>query len=917
MSKFLLFKSLAQLCRDGLDGLVFWMKYRTIRPQDRRFFSLHYGQICALSFRVLGFAVPLKLYSFIAAKVVGRTELFDADYYLQTNTDVAKAGIDPVIHYCRYGDAEGRRPNPLFDPRFYRSRAKCSSGINSLLHYCWVGRYQKMSPSAWFDAQYYIQNNRDVERRGFDPLVHYLRWGGVEGRSPNPSFDGNFYLRTYPEIKAARINPLLHYIEIGRFEGRISRPLDEQAGAAVPFSVNWQPGAWAELASRIVHKSNDAQVTVVIPVYRDRLLTWGCLASVLTASNQISFRILVIDDASPESELSADMDEMARRGWIELLRNERNLGFVASVNRGVTASNGQDVVLLNSDTEVYPGWLDRLHQAAWRHPRTASVTPISNNATIASYPRFLHDNPYPLETDYPTLDRLAARVNAGVEIEVPTGVGFCMYLRHDAIGEVGIFNEKAFGKGYGEENDWCQRAIQKGWRNIIAPDIFVRHLGGASFRDSKDKLIASAMRVLAKKHPHYHNDVQEFIINDPLADARQRLDWERLKRQARNENVLMVCHHRGGGTERHLQEDSQRLQEEGKGVFYLRPDRGNPDRVRIAHPACRQLMNQKPFELAHIKQLAAALKELRITRIHSHGLVDFSAEAPKHLLSLAQALNIPLHVDIHDYKVICPRINLVDNDGLYCNEPDETSCNACLTKNGNEFGVSDIRKWRTMHRRVLMAAEAIWVPDEDVAQRLLRYYPEIKCHVAPHESLDLTAVSVRRPNLHPDEHLRVVVIGGISKIKGYHVLLAAAKDAQKKRLPIKFIVMGYSLNDRMLEKAGVQVTGRYQENESEYLLHSLMPHAVWLPSVWPETYSYTLSLAIKNGYPVFAFNLGAIGRRLRESGKVDMLWPLSMAKKPIKINERLMKYYKLNSGRSLCLEMKDRDTTNYYENTFL
>ncbi|MFN9953265.1 MAG: glycosyltransferase family 2 protein, partial [bacterium] len=96
---------------------------------------------------------------------------------------------------------------------------------------------------------------------------------------------------------------------------------------------------------------------------------------------------------------------------------------------------------------------------------------------MASYPRFLQDNPYPLEIAYAELDELAARVNAAEAVEAPTGVGFCIYLRRDCLAEIGDFDEDPFGRGYGEENELCQRAIAAGWRNLIAADVFVHHLG--------------------------------------------------------------------------------------------------------------------------------------------------------------------------------------------------------------------------------------------------------------------------------------------------------------------------------------------------------------------------------------------------------------------------------------------------------
>jgi GT2 family glycosyltransferase/glycosyltransferase involved in cell wall biosynthesis len=634
-----------------------------------------------------------------------------------------------------------------------------------------------------------------------------------------------------------------------------------------------------------------AEVDVIVPVYKGRPETLRCLLSVLNSIDKTPYELVVINDCSPDAELVADLQRLSVHGLFSLLGNDRNRGFVQTVNRGMRLHPDRDVVLLNSDTEVYGDWLDRLRHAARRNERTGTVTPLSNNATICSYPNFLHDNPYPLELSYVSLDELAAEANAGMEVEVPTAVGFCMYIRRDCLKEVGHFDEDAFGKGYGEENDFCQRAIAKQWRNVVAADVFVRHWGSASFQGERAHRVQAALKVLDKRHPNYQKDVRYFIEHDPLAAARRRLDWARLKQQVRSENVLIVCHNRGGGAERHVREDTRELLQSGLGVFYLRPQRGRLSHAYLAHPICASLPNLEKFRLADTDVLAVALGDLGITRIHVHGLVDFSSDAPRHLSELARSLGVPLWVDIHDYKVICPRVNLADRKGRYCGEPtEESGCNTCLATEGNDFGVHNIRDWRAMHFKVLQSAEKIFVPDQDVADRLGKYYPGLNYLITPHEEIDLAEVAIRNPEVGADEPLRIVVIGAIGKIKGYEVLLDCARDAQRRRLPLEFSVLGYSLDDRLLEQAGVMVTGRYLEREASEKLHALSPHAVWLPSLWPETYSYTLSLALKAGCPVFAFDIGAIARRLREVGKGDTLLPLSFAGHADSVNEKFLNF---------------------------
>jgi glycosyltransferase involved in cell wall biosynthesis len=475
-----------------------------------------------------------------------------------------------------------------------------------------------------------------------------------------------------------------------------------------------------------------------------------------------------------------------------------------------------------------------------------------------------------------------------------------MYIKRAALAAVGLFDEAQFGKGYGEENDFCQRAIRKGWRNVIAADIFVHHWGAASFRGEKAKRVQGALKALDRLHPNYQKDVAAFIDRDPLLEARSRLDRARLKRLSKKKNVLIVCHNRGGGAERHVQEDIQHLVREGYGVYLMRPKDGQPSHVVLRHPAAKPLPNLPSFDLANTEVMKAALNDLGITEIHTHGLVDFMPESPDHLIALIKNLGVRLEVNLHDYKVICPRINLVDGNGFYCGEPSDASCNRCLTEVGSDFQVTDIGAWRGMHRRALLAADQVLVPDQDAAERLDRYFPEVSFEVSPHEDIDPAQIRIQKPELAPNERLRVVVIGAIGKIKGFDVLLACARDARQRRLPLEFIVMGYSMNDRRLQEAGVRVTGRYLEESAQDTLSALAPHVAWLPSLWPETYSYTLSIALQGGLPVLAFDIGAISRRIRECDPdADRhLFPLQLTKRPEHMNDQFVDL------RSMYLELR-------------
>ena len=282
-------------------------------------------------------------------------------------------------------------------------------------------------------------------------------------------------------------------------------------------------------------------VDVVVPVYGGGEATLACLDAVLAGGGE--FELVVIDDASPEPELSAMLRARAGGGEFTLLEHSTNLGFVASANRGLALHPDRDVVLLNSDTLVPPGWLDRLRRAA-EGDFVGTVTPFSNNATLASYPIPFQANRLPAGWSAAELDQVFREANAGWSIDIPTAVGFCMYLRRDCLAETGPFDERHFGRGYGEETDYCMRARAAGWRHVLAADLFVFHRGEASFGGDAETRRQQAGAVMRVIHPGYEQLVHRFRQDDPLAAARDAADVARAARRGEAELRRILVEHR-------------------------------------------------------------------------------------------------------------------------------------------------------------------------------------------------------------------------------------------------------------------------------------------------------------------------------------------------------------------------------------
>jgi GT2 family glycosyltransferase len=271
-------------------------------------------------------------------------------------------------------------------------------------------------------------------------------------------------------------------------------------------------------------------VDIVVPVYRGEAETRTCLESVLAARTRRPREVIAIDDRSPEPALSAWLRALEAEGRITLIRHEENRGFVATANEGMLLHPDRDVVLLNSDTEVAPGWLDRLAAHA-AEKSVGTVTPFSNNATICSYPRPLVANELPPGETTASLDDAFAAANAGHSVDIPTAVGFCMYIARRCIEDIGVFDLERYGTGYGEEVDFCMRAARAGWRNVIAGDVFVRHVGEVSFRDTGLARRAAAQATVDGLYPEFQTGLRTFLAADPVSELRQRADRELLRRR--------------------------------------------------------------------------------------------------------------------------------------------------------------------------------------------------------------------------------------------------------------------------------------------------------------------------------------------------------------------------------------------------
>ena len=784
-----------------------------------------------------------RAYTRVVAAVwrVNPSDLFDARYYLSSYDDVASSGMDPLFHFLRYGARECRNPHPLFDTSYYLNQHPdvARSGHNPLLHFLRFGGVEPRNPHPAFDSGFYLAVNADVATEKKNPLVHFLHHGASEGRLPHPGFDRAVYLAAYPDVAAVPMDPVLHFARHGAAEGRSAcfrRESDRTLESFLPVCVA-QP-----------RPVPDREIDVIIPVYKGVSETVTCIASVLSSRCAAAFRIIAVNDCSPEPELTEYLRRLSEEGKIRLIVNAVNNGFVRSVNAAMQASTG-DVVLLNSDTQVFDGWLDRLWACAYADDRTGTVTPFSNNASICSYPLLGVANDVRQFPDLAELDSACALANAGRSVEIPTAVGFCMYIRRQCLDETGLFDADAFGKGYGEENDFCLRAAARGWQHKLACDVFVYHAGEVSFGEASTRQQA-AMRVLLAKHPRYADLVRRHVEADPAGAYRIAVTAHRIRNSGKRV-FLAVTHRLGGGVAQHVDE----LMEITAGdVIWLTLTPLSSSTCVLECSRSEYRFSLRLNASAEYALLAALLRACGVQRIHIHHLGEHGADVDR----LAQDLDLPFDFTVHDYFAICPQITLSDEHGNYCGEPDEAGCNRCLARRPAPHGL-DISSWRAKYAW-LFSADRVIAPSVDTANRVRRYFPEARVLAAEHLSQSAPA-TVKARGLAQGERLRVAVLGVMTIHKGRELFEECAARSARLGLPLEFSLIG-RVEGSDQEEAAYTQTGRYLQADLRALLESAAPHLVWFPASIPETFSYTLSTCLALGVPVAAHDLGALPVRL-------------------------------------------------------
>lgn len=629
-------------------------------------------------------------------------------------------------------------------------------------------------------------------------------------------------------------------------------------------------------------------VTLVLPVYNAFDLLPRVLQRVLD-NTDLPWRLIVIEDCSSDEQVRPWLtqwvaeQEAQTPGRIELILNESNKGFIGSVNTALRRAIeiGNHVVLLNSDAFVPPAWASRLLRPMQMHDDVASVTPMSNDAEIFSVPSICQRTPL-TQGQCDVIDATAQAFHPEATLSIcPTGVGFCMALSIDYLRKVPEL-DTVFGRGYGEEVDWCQKARALGGRHLGLPGLFVEHRGGESFGSAeKLKLVAQNNDRIAQRYPDYDAEVQQFIAADPLITARVALavSWA----ASRNPGAMIpiyMAHSLGGGAEHYLASRIERdLEATGTPAIVLRVG-GGMGRWQLEVVSEQGSVAGCTDDFAFVEKLLAPLERRRI--VYSCGVGDPDPVGlPEHLLRLKRGDGDRIEVLVHDFFMLSPSYTLLDENGVYRGPipgagPKGDKAHSTIRPDGTLVSLSD---WRAAWRPLLEAADKLVVFSDDSRKQVLAAFPALAKQVVvrPH------ALLADVPRLtRPEGRARVVaVLGNIGYQKGAAVVADLGQLLEKLpdhgpdgAAPLKLVMIG-NVDPAYMPPASVPVHGNYRLEDLPGLVERYGITDWLVPSVWPETFSYTTHEALATGMPVYAFDIGAQGDAIKkaENGRLIRFAP--------------------------------------------
>jgi O-antigen biosynthesis protein len=585
--------------------------------------------------------------------------------------------------------------------------------------------------------------------------------------------------------------------------------------AGIVFHSIRTAGNEAEPLSRVHWPRPKAErhqrVTVIVPVYGDYEATRLCLETLLDELKSSHHRAILVDDATPDPRIAKYVTKLGKHARIDALVNARNRGFIGSVNRALEQIENGDVILLNSDTIVPPGFIDRLTAATRSSPDIGTVTPLSNNGEFTSFPIPNTSNPLCSREEINRIDAIAAQANSDAIVDIPSGIGFCLYLTRPCLNAVGPLSED-FEAGYLEDADFCLRARERGFRNVCAPSVYVGHAGSKSFGQEKRALVVRNLTVLERRYPKHSSECAAFMVADPLLTA--RIAIERAAAATACHPILLLTSAGAIGTI--ARQRARDIASESNPIMILEIHyRLDGARVTISNTS-GGMPQSLQFNLASSSEcdlLVDFIKRIQPSRLE---ILD-PAKTPIYLIELLMRLKIPYDLFIADAGLLGP------NSGQF------------IAVAAASVGVQNIKERRVLPSVVgTVPGDKDWVDHwrriADGAQRIYAPSPEAEAFAAtvlPKRSIDSIGCPAKKHSRAMGKSTKAAtpqlgLVPAQCSAREQWLMSEITRRLNKLRPDISITIIGTTLDDLSLMRGrNAFVTGAVDAEEFEREIDSL------------------------------------------------------------------------------------------------
>ena len=538
----------------------------------------------------------------------------------------------------------------------------------------------------------------------------------------------------------------------------------------------------------------------------------------------LAYRLIVCDDASDDGRTLAFLEQKKNklREKMVLLRNESRLDLTETVNKCLRETVNH-VVLLNSHARLCKNWASRLLRPIFANNKVASVIPFSKNVFLSFFNDF-QDNISNTDDEYDN-NGFLSRLNVSfVNRYFPIETAFCVAINKNAITEIGKFAKQTEKKA-----GWREMAEIAGYVNLI--------IGDAVMSCNGDIPVSIASADIQNDDYQSMRFIAELLFLNALVPETQ----------------VWFDHNWKGGTEAYTLRQFSELQKEklcirlcGLDCDYVKMSynyRRYSRSLIFSGDAATFLLSRLCCELIVVNNMASYAAPL--------AMVDW-------IKSLKAEKKAKVSVRCHDFQYICPNINMINPSGIYCGCSNPSDCEKCFPLLPNPLiPTTSIIEWQRIWYGFLQdTADEILVFSRSSYDIFTKFYPLIaeKIKIIPH-----TVPAMRKVSVPKHKTINIVVLGAINGLKGGKIVKAI--DGIIKKFPdIKMYIAG-SYKGRL---GNVHVVGRYDLQNLPDVLEKLECDIVFIPSIWPETFSYTTAEAMAMDLPVACFNLGAPAERVRK-----------------------------------------------------